>query len=425
MKRISALCIGLFTLATISVNAQKNELTNTYNDLRYYDQDHHPEDLAKAKIAIDKATADPGTVSDPKTWNYRGKVYVRLYNKELADKKMVYKDLPDAEKTNKAYYETPVTNLVEAANSFLKCKSMKNGDVYADDIRIGLNDCYYSLQMSGLQRFNAKEYTNALPMFELAVDVTASDKVFDTININNAASAALNAKIYDKAISNYTKLAGVGFGKGTTWMKLGRAYCDSGDSAKYISTIQDGLKKYPNDADLLAEDVNVKMHNGHAAEAINELNLMVSQNPNDPLLNFAVGNVYDRMANPDSANGHHAPKPKNYEELLDNAAKYYKKAIELDPKSFDANYNLGVLYYNQAVEYYNRSQGSVADAAKYKDWDKTLPDAAKYLEAAHALEPKDMTTLIALKFCYGYMNDDANITRVKDEIKKLQAEGGQ
>ena len=427
MKRISAVFIGVFLLATISGNAQKNELTNCYMDLNAYDKGKDPADLAKAKIAIDKATVDPSTSGGAKTWYYRGKVYIRLYQKELADKMVAHKDMTDIpKKTNLCYYETPVTNLIESTNSFLKGKVLNNDlvDEYTQGISAGLGDCYYALQMSAIQRFSAKEYANALPMFELAVDVSASSKIFDTVNIKNTASCAYNGKIYDKAIASYQKLINVGYGKGNTWQLLARAYCESGDSAKYISTVADGLKKYPTDSDLLREDVTIKIAKGHSAEAIAELNMLADQNPKDPGVMLTVGNVYDHLATPpDSANGGKAPKPKNYDELVASAAKYYLKAIELDPKNFDANYSLGVLYYNQSVEYYNRSTQSIADAAKYKDlWEKPLPDAAKYLEAAHTLEPTDMNTLVALKACYVQMGDDTNYARVKEEIKKLQGQ---
>lgn len=427
MKLLSALFIGVFSLVTFSANAQPNEVTNAYNDLNHYDQGKDPADLAKAKIAIDLATVNPKTADLPKTWMYRGKVYIRLYQRELADKMASHKDITDPDKkANLSYYETPTTNLVEATNAFIKSRKL-NEKLQVDEYIVGntngLNDCYYALQMAALQRFNAKEYANALPMFELAVDVSTSSGVFDTVNIRNAANCAYNGKIYDKAIAGYQKLINVGYGKGNTWQMMARAYCESGDSAKYISTVENGLKKYPTDSDLLREDVSIKIAKGHSAEAISELNMLAEQNPKDALVMLTVGNVYDHLATPpDSANGHKAPKPKNYDELVASAAKYYLKAIELDPKNFDANYSLGVLYYNQSVEYYNRSQESIADAAKYKDlWEKPLPDAAKYLEAAHALEPKDMTTLIALKLCYGQMSDNDNYARIKEEIKKLQA----
>jgi TPR repeat protein len=335
------------------------------------------------------------------------------------------KDITDLNKKSSiTYYETPTDSLFDATNAFMKAQKLnvKNIEEYTDKNSRGLGDCYYALQNTGIQRFNKDEFSKALNLFEMASDISASQKKFDSLMISNVALSAYNAKIYDKAIVNYKKLADAGYGKGHTWSLLGSSYLKSGDSANYIKAISDGMKKYPTDPDLLVEDVNIKMNTGHSADAIAELNALVAQRPNDSQLNAVVGNVYDKMANPDSGNGHPAPKPKNYEELIGKAAEYYKKAIELDAKNFDANYNLGVLYYMQSMYYFDLSQQSIADAAKYKNtWDKGLPDAAKYLEAAHAIDPKDLTTLSALKICYGQMGDDANYTRIKEEIKKVQS----
>jgi tetratricopeptide (TPR) repeat protein len=423
MKRIALVVISL-ALGTITF-AQKNEVTNAYLGYTHYVKEKDPDELAKAKVAIDKASLDASTSGDPKTWTYRGQIYIALYQKEFNEKMISHKDMTDgAKKASTSYLETSTANLVEATNAFLKAKTLDVHKVYVDDISKGLGDCYFFLQNAGIGRFNQKMYPDALPMFELASDILAADHKFDTINIGNAASCAYNGKIYDKAISNYKKLADAGSGKGNTWMMLGRVYAESGDSAKYITTISDGLKKYPMDADLLTEDVNIKMAHGQATAAIDELNALVAQRPNDSQLNAVVGNVYDRMANPVGADGKLAPKPANYEDLIAKAIQYYSKAIELDPKAFDANYNLGALYYNQSVYYYDQSQLTIASASKYKDmWEKPLPNAAKYLEAAHALEPKDMTTLQALKACYSQMSDQENYMRIKEEIKKLQAGG--
>lgn len=422
MKRYTAIFFAL-TLAA-GAYAQKNEVTNAYLGYSHYQKEKNPTELNNAKAAIDKASVHPDTKDDAKTWAYRGNIYLALYQKQFGDVMNTHKDITDAgKKQSMSFAETPTANLIEATNSYLKAKSLDTKQVYADEhIKPGLGNCYYYLQNAGISRFNQKIYAEAEPLFELAADIPASDKKTDTLNISNAANCAYNGQMWDKAILNYKRLADVGYGKGNTWMMLGRVYAEKGDSVQYKATISEGLKKYPSDADLLTEDVNIKMHDGHAAEAINELNSLVAQRPNDPQLNFVVGNVYDRMANPNGPDGKPAAKPANYEELLNKAAEYYKKAIELDPKNFDANYNLGVLYYNQSVEYYNRSQSTIADAAKYNSlWEKPLPDAAKYLEAAHALNPKDMTTLQALKACYSQMSDTDNYNRVKEEIKKVQS----
>ncbi len=427
MKRIAALVVSLsFALA---LTAQKNERTSAYMAMGSYNSSKNKvEDayyLDRAKIAIDKATVHADTKDDVTTWLYRGQIYLLIYVKSYNEKLALHKDVADPnKKASMAYLEAPSSNLTEATSAFLRAKSLDTRTIEQDAWTRGLADCYFYLNNVGISYFNQKQYGEAYPMFEMAAAVTASSKKVDTLNISNAAGSAFNAKMYDKAILNYTKLTDVGYGKGNTWMLLGRAYLDKGDSAKYVTIISDGLKKYPNDPDLLTEDVNLKMGSGQAVAAIDELNALIAQRPNDAQLNFVVGNVYDRIANPKDAAGKSMEKPKNYEEMLDKAALYYKKSIELDPKNFDANFNLGVLYYNQSVEYYTRSQGTIADAAKYNTmWEKPLPDAAKYLEAAHALDPKDLIVLNALKAVYSQMSDDVNYSRIKDEIKKVQAGG--
>jgi Flp pilus assembly protein TadD len=420
MKKIAALVFS-FSLGLV-LHAQKNEVTNTYMNMKTYNSEKDPDYLLRAKGNIDKATVHPDTKDDAKTWVYRGQVYMALYMKDYNDKIATHKEVTDpGKKAAIGYLEAPTVNLVEATTAYLKAKSLDAKKIYESELAKGLGDAYFYLNNTGISYFNQKKYGEAYPMFSMAADVTASSKKTDTLNISNAASAAYNAKMYEQALLNYKKLTDVGYGKGNTWMMLGRVYAESGDSAKYITTISDGLKKYPSDPELLTEDVNIKMKNGEIAAAMEQLNALIAQRPNDAQLNFVVGNVYDRTANPNGPDGKPAPKPKNYEDLLAKAAEHYRKAIELEPKHFDATFNLGLLYYNQSVEYYNRSQESIAESAKYKNlWEKPLPDAAKYLEAAHALDPKDLTVLNALKAVYSQMSDNDNYIRIKEEIKKVQ-----
>jgi tetratricopeptide (TPR) repeat protein len=428
MKKIAALVLSL-SLGMGIASAQKNERQNAYLNMNSYNnsKDKVADSylLDRAKAAIDKAAVHPDTKDDIQVWLYRGQIYLLIFQKEFNSKMDSHKDVTDQTKKKMlSFQETDPASLLEATNAFLRAKSLDTRPIYDMEWTNGLNDCYTYLQNVGISRFNQKMYKESYPMFELAADIVASQKKFDTVNTSNAAVAAYNAKIYDKASMNYKKLADAGYGKGNTWTMLGRVYAESGDSAKYISTISEGLKKYPNDAELLTEDVNIKMHNGQAAAAIDELNALVAQRPNDAQLNFVVGNVYDRMANPTGADGKPTEKPKNYEELLGKAAEYYKKSIEIDPKNFDALYNLGALYYNQSVEYSNRAASSIADAAKYNDmWEKPLPDAKKYLEEAYKINPKDLVLLSALKAVYGQLGENDNYMRIKDEIKKIQAGG--
>jgi tetratricopeptide (TPR) repeat protein len=423
MKRYITIIAAL--VLTVGVFAQKSEVTNAWGAFyNGYKKSKNPAELMKAKVHIDNATANADTKDDSKTWSYRGDIYLALYQKDFNEKMDAHKDVTDGGKRQSlAYAEAPTTNLVEATNSFLRAKTLDTKLVYSDIIMPGLANCNYYLQNIGLANYNQTKYGDAVPMFELAYQISSSQKKLDTGCVSNAALCSDNAKMWDHSIKNYKILADAGYKKGNTWAKMANVYLQQGDSVQYKATIAEGLKKYPNDQDLLVEDVNIKMKEGQDQAAIDQLTALVAQRPNDANLNLVVGNVYDRLANPKKADGTDADKPANYEMLLAKAVEYYKKAIELDPNNYDANYNLGVLYYNQSVYYYNMSQSTIKDAAKFGSmWEKPLPDAVRYLEAAHKLQPTALEPLMALKMTYGQMSDNDNYLRVKEEIKKLQGQ---
>lgn len=429
MKRIITL---IAVLAGVSLFAQKEILVDAVMNYNHYNDakpgQKNPADLAKAKDKIDLATVHADTKDQSKTWVYRGLIYLALYQQDFNVKMDAHKaDIADANKRQAvAFQEAPVTNLIEATNALIKAKAMDaKYKTYEDKTAPGLNNCYFYLQSAGIGRSNQKNYNEAGPLFELSADIVATDKKMDTVNINNAAISYDNGKNWEKAITNYQKLVDAGYRKGNTWVLLANCYANKGDSAKYRELIAGGLSKYPLDQELLVADVNIKMSAGKYQEAVQQLNALIAQRPDDYDLNLIVGNIYDRLGNPKKSDGTEAERPKNYDELFAQAEKYYKKAIELKPTSLEANYNLGVMYYNRGIYFYNLSQSSIADAAKYsKMWEEPLKQAVVYLEATYKIDPKDISVLKALKACYGNLGDNDNYVRVGNLIKEIQAGGG-
>ncbi|MCU0434278.1 MAG: tetratricopeptide repeat protein [Bacteroidia bacterium] len=421
MKKIVLLTVALVMGAGLPLMAQKAKRTSAWSAMNEYRRSNDPDYLNKAKQNIDEASVHPDTKDDATTWLYVGDVYIAMYQREYNAALAQIKDVTDnGKKQAMAYITTPAGNLMTATDAYLKARKLDLKMANMDAIMKGLSDCNFRVQNYGIAMYGQKKYTDAYPAFDRAVSIGSAMNKVDSNMMSNAAVSAYNAQMYTEAATYYKKLTEIKYGKGNTWMMLGRVYLDQKDSATYKTTIEEGLKIYPQDPDLLTESVNIKMRAGKSVEAIEQLNTLVKQRPNDAQLEFVVGNVYDRMANPLDAEGKSLPKPANYEELIENAALHYKKAIEIDPKLVDAYYNLGVLYYNQSVEYYTRSTSNLKDAAKYNTmWEKPLPDAAKYLEKAKELNPKDLNTLKALKVCYGQMGDNDKYKAISDEIKAL------
>lgn len=423
MKKILVLAAAIAMTAGVAY-AQKNKVTTAYMAHKNYKTDKDPFNLNKAKTNIDDASVHPDTKDDSKTWYYRGDIYLSLFNADYNATLNSITNVDDmGKKRSMAYVQVPTANLIEATNSYLKAKNLDKVGAYAEGIAQGLQDAYGHDQNVGIANYNQQKYAEALPMFELANTISVANGITDTVMINNCASSALNAKMYDKAITHFKKLTEIGWGKGNTWLLLAECYQSKSDSVNYKATIASGVKKYPMDAGLLSHDVDIKLKEGKKAEAVATLESLTASKPNDPEMFFIVGNVYDQMANPTGADGKPAAKPSNYEELHEKAAQNYKKAVELKADYFDALYNLGILYYNQGVEYYNRSMSTIADAAKYNAlWEPPLKIAIEYLEKARTIDPKDLNTLMALRTCYGQIGDSDNYDKMKEEIKKVQGQ---
>jgi tetratricopeptide (TPR) repeat protein len=104
---------------------------------------------------------------------------------------------------------------------------------------------------------------------------------------------------------------------------------------------------------------------------------------------------------------------------VEKAAADYQKAIELDPETFDAYYNMGALYYNQGADYNNKANELPLDQTKkYDEYMKLSDEAFKkaipYLEKANQLKPDDIATANTLIKLYTRTNQ-------LDKAKELKA----
>jgi hypothetical protein len=73
----------------------------------------------------------------------------------------------------------------------------------------------------------------------------------------------------------------------------------------------------------------------------------------------------------------------------------YKKSIEADPEFFDANYNLGVMYWNNATEFYKKANNmdlntyQKSGAATVEKGNVWARQAMPYFEKAYALKKEE------------------------------------
>ena len=150
-----------------------------------------------------------------------------------------------------------------------------------------------------------------------------------------------------------------------------------------------------------------------------QFNPAIQQDPTNYSLHFAVGTLYDKLANDTSK----TQEVKN--QALKDGVESYKKAIENKPDYFDAYFNLGALLNNRAVELFLIAKNlPMSENVKYDalmlEGNKLLEVAIPYLEKASELDTKDKNTLILLKNAYAQTKNTEKYKEVKAKMDALK-----
>jgi len=150
--------------------------------------------LDKAKEAIDAAILHEKTMNDPKTWFYKGNIYLDIHlSQELKYKKL--------EKNA----------LQIAYDAFQKSIELDEKKEYIDQVRIRLYICGEQFYNLGVSLFNEKDFENAILAFEKTAKVNNIFGVQDSLATYNAALSAQLAGNSAKAKEHYLKLVRMNF----------------------------------------------------------------------------------------------------------------------------------------------------------------------------------------------------------------------
>lgn len=416
MRKVLLTMVGGFLL-TVNLQAQNKNVVSAINYMTYYEKDKNVSDLMEARKYIDLAAENEETKLKAKTWANRGKVYFAILQSKDT---MVKRSVPNA--------------LEEAAKSYgLAVKYDDKGSF--PEAKRGLSNCLIMITNQGIDLYSNKDkpdYAGALAAFEKAVTLNKEyNGITDTLVIYNAALAADKAKMYPKAVEYYKQLIDLKYGSrdekvaASIYSMLANTYQAQKDMTNYLSTLQAGRKAFPNDKNLILLELNYYLESGKTAEAINNLNLAISKEPNNEALHYNLGVLYDNIANPKEPNP--APAEKDYEAAFASAEASYKKALELKPDYFDALYNLGALYFNRGKKQ-NDYANTLSDQKKYdaeslkaEAWfQKAIPVMEK-AETVKTTDRQSMQTVLStLSNCYRMMNNMEKSNEYLEKSKNVK-----
>lgn len=379
MKKLTVVFILLFAMG--SAFGQKALRTTAFNYLR-------KGQLDKALESIEPTASDPSTMSDPKTWFYRGNIFLQIHMSENPD----YKNL-DQDALTKAY------------QSYQKMLELDTKKEYYTEVIQNLLVVSEQLYNQGVQEFQNAKYNEAMSAFEQAISVSASYGSIDTLAIFNAGLSAENAKNNAKAIEHYSKVIELNYPQPLIYSSLANVYLTEKDTTKAFDVIKQGRTKYPQEFALLITETNMYLGSGKTEAAMANLQEAVKTDPSNPTIHYAVGASYDQMGN------------------KEEAIKAYNKAIELKPDYFEPNYNLGALYVNKAAAILDEANKLKLNDPNYDvmkaDADKLLEQSLPYLETATQLDSKDQSTLLALKEIYTRLSMYEKLKEVNQKLSEL------
>lgn len=363
------LLVALMLISGVQVFAQKNKVESAALYLRNGE-------VEDAKKAIDQAIEHPDTKADPKAWFYYTSVYDTIYR-------------------NPAYANLAGEDLVDKFfNGCVKCIEFdtKERYTYYCKEQAIINSAFMSYN-KGFTAYEAKDFKNAIKYYKMTLDVLPYDKNGDlkknSLSENNIylymAYAAVQAEDKASAKVYLQKLMDLNYEDHLIHLQMVNIYLEEKDTVTALSFLDKARLKFPNEKDLINQELNIYLSQGRQDILLEKLNAAIEINSEDQTLIYVRGNVYDNFANDALKKFKHERdtastlrKKAQTEKAVDKKTKYnnaanafmksaeanqkkssnyaaqaevdYLKVVELNPDFIDAYFNLGAMSNNKSTE---------------------------------------------------------------------------
>lgn len=397
MKKVTLLIVMLAFFANVSM-AQNKERVNAFNynknaqgyittaeqftkqnraDKAAKQMSFAKIELGKAKASIDLAAENEETKNEARTWHYYGIVYYKI---------AAYPDFNDLDPEA----------LDKSLNAFIKIIELD--PAYAND-RQNMFDIYQHIQSITSNYFNKGavayengEYKEAIDCYMSAYKSNLVIGQKDNEALLIAAQIALyNAKEYESAIAICNQLLAEQYESPKVYQFLAVANSQLGNDEDMLKYINEGRAKFPEDDNLVNEQINAYLKLKREAEIIDQIKEMANKNSNNSIYCLIIGTIYSNQ------------ESEIYN--VDSALVYYNRAIEINPNDENAYINVGSMYIDKSAALINKANELPLD--KFKEYDALIAEAKvfdekalPYVEKAYELVPTDDAIRQALRTLY-------------------------
>ncbi len=405
IKRI-ILIVALLAFG-LSATAQTMKVQSAYADMK-------ANRLAQAMENINDACINENTKADPKTWHYAGLIYAKLVEISQSEKS------EDQKLWKKQKVETSIPELAEKAKiSFLKSNELEkttNTNEYTALNNGTLNFIVRYQLSNALNVFNSGKYAESIPMFEnIVITSKTIGKSANDVEMKARFCIAMAydvTKQKDKAVEMYRELIKDNTQEESVYINLFIANKQAKETDKAINVLKRGVKNLPTNYKLLGLLSGAYIEAGNKEEADKCIGILKNMadtiTTNKQVVIVMVGDALRDAGN------------------KDEAIAMYNKSLALQPEQTEANFGLGVLYFNSAVDMKEKADKLPLDQTA--EYDKLQAESKAqfalsipFFEKILTMKPTDIKTLNALKVIYSRLEMTDKYKQVSATLESLRS----
>ena len=411
------LILGFVMIFVGSISAQKKELRNAGKSL-------DKGNFEKATMDLDAAEALLESMDDKQKSEFhllKSKLYFNGGAANLEDTVMAIEAFEKVSNPNNAQSKEKhlvnlINHLVNKGSDFVEKNDYSSAsDCFSNAYRISKKDTIY-LYYAASSSVNAKEYDKSLTMYKelKSLNFTGIEKQYFALNIITNMEEAFDnkllrdASVQAKTHSNPTeKKSKSRYPEIIKNMAL--IYNQMGDTEKALGAMLEARAENPDDLNLILTEANVYYAMGNIDKFKSLLEYATELDSENPELQYNLG-VIAAEAND-----------------VENAKKYYTRAIELNPKYVNAYINLAALILGQEesiIDEMNNLGTSAADDRRYDELrlerKELYFEAIPYLEQAIDIDSNNFQAARTLSNIYSATGDDVNAKKYRDLANSLE-----
>nr|WKN36179.1 hypothetical protein K4G66_27825 [Tunicatimonas sp. TK19036] len=349
--------------------------------------------LERSREAIEAAVQHPSTNIDARTWYLRSFIYKESITELTA--------------------EHAFQNI--SLESAIKCLELDKESRFSEDCRAIINYIFTGFQNEAIASLNNQDYKNVL--FALKPIVAQGDQYnypFHADALFYYGYALLQLGEENDAQKYLFQSLQSGYQDPLIYEieAAHRLHTSQTDSARWY--LDKGRQLFPDDANLHIAELNFLMQLKDYSTAEKSIQSYLKNYPDNIEGLLLAGTVYENLF---SLN-------REMEVYFQEQVNVYQQILSLRPNHLQANYNLGIAYYNRAVKLINSAANNydldITDFNHLLEQCSSLfLKALPHIEKVSSLDQEHINALKALEGIYYNINDYEQYNLVKAKLEKL------